>query len=103
MLTRVFTSIALILFLFASSAAADSNDIGMAHSEAFAKACAAGDTPGVLALYEDDATVIWPNEAEVAQGKDQIEKLARALSANPAFPLPSSSLRTQSKLPRTTS
>jgi hypothetical protein len=53
--------------------------IGMAHSEAFGKACAAGDIPGVLALYEDDATVIWPNEGEIAHGKAEIEKLARAL------------------------
>lgn len=86
MLTRMFASIALLLFLFASSAAADPNDIGMAHSEAFAKACAAGDIAGVLALYEDDATVIWPNEGEVAHGKAEIEKLARALckSGQPA-------------------
>jgi len=79
MLTRMFASIALLLFLFASSAAADPNDIGMAHSEAFGKACAAGDIPGVLVLYEDDATVIWPNEGEVAHGKAEIEKLVRAL------------------------
>jgi uncharacterized protein (TIGR02246 family) len=79
MLTRMFASIALLLFLFASSAAADPNDIGMAHSEAFGKACAAGDIHGVLALYEDDATVIWPNEGEVAHGKAEIEKLARTL------------------------
>ena len=79
MLTRMFASIALLLLLFASSAAADPHDIGMAHSEAFAKACAAGDIPGVLALYEDDATVIWPTEGEVAHGKAEIEKLARAL------------------------
>jgi len=86
MLTRMFASIALLLFLFASSAAADPNDIGRAHSEAFAKACAAGDIPGVLALYEDDATVIWPTEGEVAHGKAEIEKLARALckSGQPA-------------------
>jgi uncharacterized protein (TIGR02246 family) len=86
MLTRMFASIALLLFLFASPAGADTNDIGMAHSEAFAKACAAGDIPGVLALYEDDATVIWPNEGEVAHGKAEIEKLARSLckSGQPA-------------------
>lgn len=86
MLTRRFASIALLLFLFASSAAADPNDIGMAHSAAFAKACAAGDIPGVLALYEDNATVIWPNEGEVAHGKAEIEKLARDLckSGQPA-------------------
>ena len=79
MLARMFASIALLLFLFPSSAAADPNDIGKAHSEAFAKACAAGDIPGVIALYEDDATVIWPNEGEVAHGRTEIEKLAPSL------------------------
>jgi ketosteroid isomerase-like protein len=40
----------------------------------------------VLALYEDQATVIWPNEGEVAHGKAEIEKLARSLckSGQPA-------------------
>ena len=41
--TRIFVSIALILILFTSPAAADDpNDVGTAHSQAFAKACAAG-------------------------------------------------------------
>jgi hypothetical protein len=80
MLTRIFASIALLLILFTSPAAADDpNDVGTAHSQAFAKACAAGDIPGVLALYEDQATVIWPGLGEVAHGKVEIEKLAATL------------------------
>jgi len=78
--TRIFVSIALFLILFTSPAAADDpNDVGTAHSQAFAKACAAGDIPGVLALYEDQATVIWPGLGEVAHGKVEIEKLATTL------------------------
>jgi len=33
----------------------------------------------VLALYEDQATVIWPGLGEVAHGKVEIEKLAATL------------------------
>jgi ketosteroid isomerase-like protein len=80
MLTRIFASTALSLILFASIANADdANAIGTAHSKAFAKACGAGDIPGVLALYEDDATVIWPAQGDIAHGKAEIEKLATAL------------------------
>ena len=80
MVMRISASIALALILFASAAAADqANDIGAAHSQAFAKACGSGDIPGVLALYEDDATVIWPGQGQVAHGKAEIEKLATGL------------------------
>jgi len=78
--TRIFVSIGLLLILFTLPAGSDDpNDIGTAHSQAFAKACAAGDIPGVLALYEDQATVIWPGLGEVAHGKVEIEKLAATL------------------------
>ena len=83
MLTRTFATIAVLLALFAfashAAAADDPNEIGTAHSEAFQKACGAGDIAGVLALYEDDATVIWPGRGEVAHGKPEIEKLAATL------------------------
>ncbi|MGH8679325.1 MAG: YybH family protein [Burkholderiales bacterium] len=77
MLKRILGSITLVTLL-AAPAFADPAAVGKKHSEAFQKACAAGDVPGVMALYEDDALVIWPGEGEVAKGKAAIEKLAAA-------------------------
>ncbi len=61
--------------LVRGDAAAD----GRAVSEAFEKAVAAGDLQAVLALYRDDASVIWPGQGEEAKGKAAIEQLARRL------------------------
>jgi uncharacterized protein (TIGR02246 family) len=77
MLKRILVSIALVLFL-AASASADPAAVGKKVSEAFQKACSAGDVPGVMALYEDDATAIWPGQGEVAKGKEAIQKLVTA-------------------------
>jgi uncharacterized protein (TIGR02246 family) len=72
-----FATAILITLALISTALADSeNREGKVVSEAFQKACAAGDIPGVMALYEDDATAIWPGQGEVAKGKEEIEKLA---------------------------
>jgi uncharacterized protein (TIGR02246 family) len=73
-----FAASALLMIAFAAPALADSTAVAKEHSETFSKACAAGDIPGVLALYEDDATVIWPGQGEVAKGKAQAEKLVAA-------------------------
>jgi uncharacterized protein (TIGR02246 family) len=61
--------------LLASAAAADSNADAKAHSDAFAKAMQSGDVAAVMALYADDAYLIWPGEGEEAHGKAAIEKL----------------------------
>ena len=50
-----------------------------AHEQAFARACAAGDVPGVMALYTDDARVVWPDAGEEGKGKAEIERLVTAL------------------------
>jgi ketosteroid isomerase-like protein len=63
----------------AAPAFADANAIAKAHSDAFGKACGAGDVKAVLALYADDAYVIWPGAGEEAKGKAAIEKLATGL------------------------
>jgi uncharacterized protein (TIGR02246 family) len=52
-------------------------DPGKAVSDSFGKACSSGDVPAVMKLYEDDATVIWPGQGEVAKGKADIEKLVK--------------------------
>jgi uncharacterized protein (TIGR02246 family) len=75
---RNWTATMLMLAL-ATPAVADPTATARAHDEAFAKACSAGDVKGVVALYTDDAVVIWPGEGEEAKGKAQIEKLAAAL------------------------
>jgi uncharacterized protein (TIGR02246 family) len=45
--------------------------------EAFLKAAEAGDLAGVMALYADDAEIIWPGTGEEAMGKKAIEPQAR--------------------------
>jgi ketosteroid isomerase-like protein len=47
-----------------------------AHEEAFARACQAGDLEAVLALYANDASVIWPGKGEEAKDKAALQKLA---------------------------
>jgi uncharacterized protein (TIGR02246 family) len=65
-----------------TAALADAASDGRAVSEAFEKAVAAGDLQAVLALYRDDASVIWPGQGEEAKGKAAIESLARTLLAS---------------------
>lgn len=84
--------IALVLMAFAAPAFADPTADATALSESFAKACEAGDVQGVLALYADNATVIWPGAGEEAKGKTSIEKLATELcnpKSKPKFALKS--------------
>jgi uncharacterized protein (TIGR02246 family) len=65
-----------------TAALADAASDGRAVSEAFEKAVTAGDLPAVLALYRDDASVIWPGQGEEAKGKAAIESLGRNLLAS---------------------
>lgn len=73
-----WTALVLIVGL-ATPAFADATADAKAHDEAFTKACEAGDIPGVMALYADDATVVWPGAGEEAKGKANIERLATNL------------------------
>jgi len=75
---RNWNAIILVIAL-AGPAFADATADALAHDEAFARACEAGDVKGVVALYTDDAVVVWPGEGEEAKGKTQIEKLAANL------------------------
>ena len=78
-------SLMLVLLVgLVAPALADPGADGKAVGDAFAKAMAAGDVPAVLALYRDDATVVWPGRGEEAKGKAAIEKLVRsALASTP--------------------
>jgi ketosteroid isomerase-like protein len=66
------------LTLAAAPAFADPAADAKAHSEAFARAMAARDVAAAVALYADDARVIWPGQGEEAQGKTAITKLIDA-------------------------
>jgi ketosteroid isomerase-like protein len=69
----------ILMLVLAAPALADPTATARAHDEAFAQACEAGDVKGVVALYADDAVVVWPGAGEEARGKSQIEKLAAVL------------------------
>lgn len=79
----MLTSLALTTMLCAGAtrALADAAADGRAVSDAFAKAVAAGDVAAALALYRDDASIIWPGQGEEAKGKAAIEPMLRDLIA----------------------
>lgn len=64
---------------FACTAAAEPTQDARAHAEAFAQACQSGDVTAVMALYADDAVVVWPGHGQEAKGHAEIERLVRAL------------------------
>jgi len=68
-------SVVVLVIALAAPAFADATADARAHDEAFAKACEAGDVKRVLALYADNAVVVWPGAGEEAKGKAAIEKL----------------------------
>ena len=75
---RTLSAVALLVAL-AAPAFADATAEAKKHDEAFGKACSAGDVKAVVALYTDDAFVIWPSVGEEGKGKAAIEKLATGL------------------------
>jgi uncharacterized protein (TIGR02246 family) len=70
--------ICLVTMLVTAPARADLNSEIRAHEDAFARACEGGNVDAVLALYTDDAIVVWPGAGEEGKGKAAIEKLATA-------------------------
>jgi uncharacterized protein (TIGR02246 family) len=74
-----FGSALVVLIAFASPARADATEDGRAVSDAFQKAVASGDVDAIMALYRDDARVIWPGQGEEAKGKAAITELAKRL------------------------
>jgi uncharacterized protein (TIGR02246 family) len=65
----------LLLCALVAPALADPASDGRTHAEAFARVFNAGDVQGVMALYADDAVVVWPGQGETAKGRAEIEKL----------------------------
>ena len=68
--------VCLLGIVLAGSVRADLNSEIRAHEDAFARACEAGNVDAVLALYTDDAIVVWPGAGEEGKGKAAIEELA---------------------------
>jgi uncharacterized protein (TIGR02246 family) len=72
------------VLVWAGVALADPTADAKAVGDAFAKAMAARDVPAVLALYRDDATIIWPGRGEEGSGKAAIERIVRdTLASSP--------------------
>ena len=67
------------LLLTAAIARADLTAEIRAHEDAFARACETGNLDAVLALYTDDAVLIWPGAGEEARGKKDIATRATRL------------------------
>jgi uncharacterized protein (TIGR02246 family) len=84
--TSVLLALAASSVLATSGYATDANAVADRISKDFEKACAAGNIPAVMALYTDDATVIWPPAGATAVGKAEIQKLATGLCGSPNKP-----------------
>ena len=65
--------------LVTTSLFADATSIAKAHAEAFARAFAAGDAKAIVAMYADDARVVWPGEGDEAHSRAAIAKLVGTL------------------------
>ena len=61
--------------MFAAAAFADPVTDAERVNDTFYKAFEACDVPAVLALYEDNAVVIWPGQGEFAIGKAAFRKI----------------------------
>src|SRR5215467_4277829 len=66
----------------ADDAAANAKEV----NDAFNKAFEACDVPAILALYEDNAVLIWPGQGEFAIGKAGIEKIVKNYCSTPGKP-----------------
>jgi len=86
-----------IISLVATPAFADATADAKAHSEAFARAVNTGDAKVTLALYSDNARVIWPGQGDEANGKAEIEKLI--VNTMKAFPGAKMTLKMQEAIP----
>jgi ketosteroid isomerase-like protein len=73
---RKFAVLGLIVLAYWSPAMADPTAEAGGVAAAFGKALAACDEAGIEALYEDNATAIFPGQGEEAKGKAAIGKMA---------------------------
>lgn len=92
MIRGVTRALAAVLCLTASTAGAagdDPNAIARAVGEKFAAACGAADVDAVLALYRDDARVVYPGAGLTATSPTELRKIVSATCAKggPKFTL----------------
>jgi uncharacterized protein (TIGR02246 family) len=83
---RVAISFAALAFTWTASSAAYADALADANAVtgAFSKAFAACDVPAVVAMYEDNATIIWPGQGQFGTGKDAIEKIVKENCSAPS-------------------
>jgi len=77
------TLLLVLLCSLPAAALADPAADARSHEESFARLCSVGDVPGVMALYADDAKLVWPLQGQEATGKAAIEKLVTGLCTGP--------------------
>jgi len=65
-------AVVVCLVTLSLSAADSASAIARAHSEKFARAFNARDAKAIVALYADDARVVWPGAGEEGKGKNEI-------------------------------
>ncbi|HZP41847.1 MAG TPA: SgcJ/EcaC family oxidoreductase [Candidatus Binatia bacterium] len=78
-MTTKWMVLALVAALAAPAAAAEmsAEQVSRSVEDAFVKHLEAGDVPGILALYTDDAHVIWPGQGEESYDKKTLEPMVR--------------------------
>lgn len=69
--------VAVLAVGYASRAAADATTDARTVAATFQRAVAAGDAEAVIALYADDAWLIWPGRNQEARGREAIATLVR--------------------------
>jgi uncharacterized protein (TIGR02246 family) len=87
----------LVLVCLAAPAFADDAADARAQGTAFVRAWDAGDVKATLALYADDARVIWPGQGDEVKGKAAIEALL--LRTFKMFPKSGLVLKAQDTIP----
>ena len=74
-----FLALPLLLSVAAFAADDEATAIARRFDESFAKACNAGDLPTLSGFYADDATAIFPGEAQIGRGRATIEAMLQRL------------------------
>ncbi len=88
MVRRIAISIVVLALSATFTVAAHADAVAEAKTlnDAFSKAFEACDVPAVMALYEEDAVLIWPGQGEFAIGKPAIEKVVKGYCSSPSKP-----------------
>lgn len=82
----VAIAFAIVASISLSAVAANASPLSEANAvnKAFTERFAACDVPGLLALYEDNAVLVWPAQGDMAVGKAAIAKVLKANCSGPS-------------------